>query len=151
MASVSISQTIVFITALVAAVGVATTLSVSVLDINNTLSEQGLAVADDIQTDVTIVSDPGSPDSIYDGGTVTLLVRNDGTRDLRPTAAQIAVLLDGEYADGVTVTELGETDETWAPGEVVRITFDRTLDSGTHRVVVSLRGDEETMSFWVPA
>lgn len=87
MASVSVSELILFIAALTVALGVATTLTTNVADISNSIGERGGSVSDDIKTDVEIISDSGTPESIYDGdGNVTILVKNTARRHYRRTA-----------------------------------------------------------------
>lgn len=148
MANVSISELILFIAALTVAAGVATTLTANVMDISNAVSERGGGVADKIETEVEVINDPGSPDSIYDNSTdtVTILVKNTGERSLDASPDGIDVLVDGEYEsiDSVTVVSGGND---WDSGEVVRVNVTRSLSPGDHRVVVYVGEDEEVLRF----
>lgn len=148
MASVSISELVLFIAALAVAAGVATTLSANVMDISNAVSERGGGVADKIETEVEIISDPGSPSSVYDENstTVSILVKNTGERTLDASPSGVDVLVDGQYAtvENVTVVSGGAQ---WRSGEVVRVNVSRTLSPGDHRVVVYVGEDEEVLRF----
>jgi flagellar protein FlaG len=146
LANVSISELVLFIAALTVAAGVATTLTANVMDISNAVSERGGGVADKIETEVEVINDPGSPSSIYDNGTVSVLVKNTGERTLDASPSGIDVLVDGSYAtiDKVTVVS-GGTE--WQSGEVVRVNVTRTLSSDDHRVVVYVGEDEEVLRF----
>ena len=149
MASVSVSELVLFIAALTVAAGVATTLTASVSDISQVVSERGSGVADQIASDVEVISDPGSPSSIYDGnGTVTVLVKNTGSDTLPVDPDSVELLVNGTYTQVSTVTVAGA--ESWGEGEVATVTAERSLPPGEHRVVVIVHGDRETLRFRVP-
>lgn len=151
MASVSVDKLVIFIASLLVAATVASTLTASVVDLDQTLRGSGLAAADKIETDVDIVGDTGS-DAFYNDttGNVTLLVKNTGQKDLYAQTSQIDVFIDGQY---VTVDALARPDNTtgdvWAPGEIVRLTVSHDLDPGEHTITVHLVGDEETVTVYV--
>lgn len=151
MASVSASKLVLFVASLIVAATVASTLTASVMDLDEALQGSGVAAADRIETDVEIVSDPGS-DAVYDDatGTVTLLVKNTGEKDLYAEASQVDVLIDGEY---VTVdafaTPEANADAAWDRGEIVRITVSRSLDPGEHVVTVHVDGDRDSLTIYV--
>lgn len=148
MANVSISELVLFIAALTVAAGVATTLSANVMDISNAVSERGGGVADKIETEVEVISDPGSPSSVYDNDTdtVSVLVKNTGERTLDASPSGIDVLVDGQYATVENVTVVSDGSQ-WRSGEVVRVNVSRTLSPGDHRVVVYVGEDEEVLRF----
>lgn len=151
MASVSVSELVLFIAALTVAAGVATTLTASVSDISQVVSERGSGVADQIATDVEIISDPGSPSSIYDDagrGNVTVLVKNTGGTTLPADPDVIEFLVNGTYTRVSNVSVVGT--DTWSEGEVATVTAQRSLPPGEHRVVVIVEGDRETLRFRVP-
>lgn len=149
MASVSISELVLFIAALTVAAGVATTLTASVSDISRVVSERGTGVADQIATEVEVISDPGTPDSIYDGsGNLTVLVKNTGDSVLDGDPGGVEVLVDGEYVAVSNLSVVGA--ESWRTGEVAVLTVERSLDPGEHRVVVIVNGDRELLRFRVP-
>lgn len=147
MATVSVSELVLFIAAITVAAGVATTLTASVTDISSVVSERGSGVADDIATEVEIISDPGSPDAIYANSTVTLLVKNTGERTLAAEPGQVDVLVDGTYVTVDDVTVVGAAE--WREGEVARVTVSKTLSPGSHRVVVFVDEDRELIRFRV--
>ena len=150
MASVSVSHLIIFIAALTVSVGVATTLTVNVQSMTASMDERGESVANDIETDVTIISDPGSPASIYDGaGNVTLLVKNTGDRPIDVEDDPPDVLIDGRYQPSPTVTVIGDTSTTWGEDDVIRVVVDESLESGGHRATVRTGSAEATMRFRV--
>lgn len=151
MASVSVSHLIIFIAALTVSVGVATTLTVNVQSMTASMDERGESVAEDIETDVGIISDPGSPESIYNGtdGEVTLLVKNTGDRSISVDGEPPDVLINGRYVPAPTVTVVGGNSSTWGEGDVVRISFSRSLDAGEHRATVRVGSAEDTMRFRV--
>lgn len=152
MASVSVSHLVIFIAALTVSVGVASTLTVNVQDMSVSIDERSDSVAEDIETDVAVISDPGSPQAIYDDsdGEVTLLVKNTGNRPIYTDASEIDVLIDGRYAVEPNVTVVGDPGSTtWRQGGVVRVTVPRSLDSGEHRAAVRVRSAEDTLLFHV--
>jgi flagellar protein FlaG len=148
MANVSISELVLFIAALTVAAGVATTLTANVTDISNAVSERGGSVADKIETDVEVISDPGSPSSIYDNDseTVTVLVKNTGEQTFAAEPSQVDVLVDGSYETVDNVTVVG-SESTWRTGEVARVNVSTALSSGEHRVVVYVDEDKEVLRF----
>lgn len=151
MASVSVSELVLFIAALTVAAGVATTLTASVSDISQVVSERGSGVAEKIASDVEVISDPGSPASIYDdagSGNVTVLVKNTGGDTLPTDPDAIEFLVNGTYTQVSTVTVVGT--DSWSEGEVAIVTAKRSLPSGEHRIVVIVNGDRETLRFRVP-
>ncbi|MFC7045653.1 flagellar protein G [Halobacteriaceae archaeon GCM10025711] len=91
MANASITELVLFIAALTVAAGVATTLTANVAEISNAVQERGDGVADNIETEIDVITDPGSPSAIYNGTseTITLLVKNTGERSLTPEARQL--------------------------------------------------------------
>ena len=148
MASVSASSLILFIAALLVATSVAGVMTNSVTDISESLEDKSLDATQRIDTDVTVISDAGS-DAVYDpdAETVTVLVKNTGRATLSSAPERLDVLLDGRYvrANEVSTTVLG--DDHWAPGAVLRVEIDSTLETGEHRVVVVVNGDESTLRF----
>ena len=151
MASASISELIMFIAAVTVAAGVATTLTLNVADISHSLDQQSLDFAADIDTDIVIISDAGSVDSMYDGSsTVTLLVKNTGERTLQADTTAVDILVDGRYVvpDDVQNKRDGGSTE-WKRGDVVEITITSTLDPGVHRVTVLVDGDSDVIEFEV--
>jgi len=146
VASVSSSHLILFIASLLIAASVAGTFTQGVQRLSSALGDRSLDVAQDVRTDVEIISDSGS-DAIYDDSTdtVTVLVKNTGSLDLPADSDQIEVLVDGRYQVDVTVTVLD--GEAWRVGNVVELEISETLDAGDHRVTVIVNNDEEVLEF----
>jgi len=151
MASVSVSHLIIFIAALTVSVGVATTLTVNVQSMTVSMDERGESVAQDIETDVTFISDPGSPASIYDAEneTVTLLVKNTGDRSISIGGDPPDVLIDGRYEPAPDITVVGDSSPTWGEGDVIRIVVSESLAEGEHRATVRVGSAEDTLRFRV--
>jgi flagellar protein FlaG len=149
VASVSVSNLILFIAAMAIAAGVAGTMVDSVSGVSEALGAKSVDVAQDIETEVEVISDPGSG-AIYDDGAteVTLLVKNTGSRSLPASAEGLELLIDGQYVPpgDVSVSVIGGGE--WRPGEVVRVRVDRSLGAGEHRVVVIADADREVLTFY---
>ncbi|WP_224333878.1 flagellar protein G [Haloprofundus halobius] len=149
MSSSGITQLVLFIAALTVAAGVATTLTANVNDISGSLDSRGDNIVEGIDTDIEIISDPGSPESIYDdtedNETVTLLVKNTGERTLS-TERGVDVVVDGRYIPVDTVTVVSDAS-AWRPGQTVRVTASAALDPGDHRAVVHVDGDSAELLF----
>ena len=147
MASVSASHLILFIASLVIAAGVAGTFTQGVSRLSQGIDDQSLEVADEVRTDIEVISDAGSP--VYDNSskTVTLLVKNTGTSTIPADSRFIEILLDGQYRTNVTVTVVD--GEQWRPNNVVRIVISNTDLSagGDHRAKLIVNGDEEVFRF----
>lgn len=148
MASTSASTLIIFIAAVSIAAGVSGALVDTVGGIADSIDEQGVDVANQIDTDVEIISDPGS-DAVYKetDDEVWLLVKNTGRRTIATDDTSVEVLIDGQYVSrsDYTVTVLDGSD--WKDGHVVRIVVDRTLSAGDHRATVIVETERETLRF----
>lgn len=147
MADSTIPSLVMFIASIILAAAVSGVLINTVGGVSRAVDAQGGDLADNIETDVEIISDAGSP--VYDAGSgnVTLLVKNTGQRSLPADAVVLDVLLDGQYQTEVTVTEVTGGTE-WDQGDVVRVEVNvGSLSSGDHRVKLVTRGDEEVFTF----
>jgi flagellar protein FlaG len=147
MASASVSHLIIFIASMVIAAGVVGTATGSVDRFSGAIEDRSLDVSEEVRTDMEIISDAGSPVYNVSGNdNVTLLVKNTGSRNLKPDANLVDVLVDGRYVASVTVEPISGT--TWERHEVVRLHIDAgTLSPGDHRVKVVVDGDEEVFTF----
>jgi flagellar protein FlaG len=150
VASVSASHLILFIASVLVAASVAGTITSTVGQLSEGVSQQGSDLSEDVRTDVEIISDSGA--QVYDrngNGNVTILVKNTGSSQLAPTSSSMDVLLDGLFQQPVEVTVVdGDNPNSWRPGEVVRIeTSAPALDPGDHRVKLIVNGDEEVFEF----
>jgi flagellar protein FlaG len=149
VASTSASSLILFIAAVTIAAGVATTMVTSISDVSQSMDDQSVDVARAIDTDVEVISDPGSG-AVYDGkGTVTLLVKNTGGRTIDADPDAVDVLVDGRYVPAANRSTEVVDGQRWEPGSVVRLTVEADLDPGSHRVSVVLDGDEEVFRITV--
>lgn len=152
MASVSASSLILFIAAIAVAATVSGAMVNTVADISNSVDQKGVDVANEIDTDVEIISDAGS-DAVYDESTynVTVLVKNTGDRTLEASPERIDVLLDGQYvsSDDLDVTVV--SGDAWREGDVIELEIDNEADigNGEHRVTVIVRDHREVFTFFV--
>ncbi len=137
------------------AASVAGVLVTNVNDISNSIDAYSGDVADKIDTDVEIISDPGS-DAVYNASgdeNVTLLVKNTGQKTLAGDGSDLDILLDGEYVatDVLTTTvPVGGGNDPWRRGVVAELEIDRALEIGAHRIVIDANGDREVFEFYVP-
>ena len=150
MASVSASHLILFIASVLVAASVAGTITTTVQDLSNAITDEGVDVTNEVRTDIEIISDSGAP--VFDrggNGNVTLLIKNTGTRRLPADTTGIDVLLDGRLQADITLTVVDSEDpEVWSPGDVAELQISAPgLESGDHRVQVTVRGDEEVFRF----
>lgn len=113
------------------------------------LGDRGADVSSEIRTDITIISDAGSPDSIYNSSDseVTILVKNTGSQRLANSSSNFEFILDGEYQTSLSTRVVG-SDTSWSPGAVVEITVSGVnLDAGDHRILLIVNGDREEFEF----
>jgi flagellar protein FlaG len=148
MASTSVSSMILFIAAMLIAASVAGTLVTSVGDVSGSIDARSADAAETIDTEIDVISDPGS-DAVYDGTTVTLLVKNTGNGRLPTDASKPDVLVDGQYVGAADRTLTVVSGSEWRSGNVVRLELTADLDPGEHRVVVIINGDREVFEFYV--
>jgi flagellar protein FlaG len=154
MASLSASSLILFIAAIGIAAGVSGVMVDSVGGISESITTHGDSVEEQLDTDITIISDTGS-DAIYDAtnDTVTVLVKNTGARPLPTEPDLVDVVFDGEYVvpSSTTIDVVSTNTGTWKEGEVIElvIDLDGSLATGEHRATVIVDGDEEVLRFYV--
>lgn len=146
MASVSSSTLIIFIASILVAASVAGTMTNGVQRLSGALGDRSVDVSQQIETDVEIISDPASPEAVYDDASnnVTLLVKNTGSESLAAQPRTFDVIVDGQYATELTVEVVD--GGSWGPGNVVRVTATSvSLSPGDHRIVVIVNGDREVL------
>ncbi|QCS41364.1 flagellar protein G [Natrinema versiforme] len=153
MAGDSVSTLILFIAAMLVAAGVAGTLVTNVNELSNSVDTQSADVTDKIDTDIEIISDPGS-DAVYnsDGAeNVTLLVKNTGQKTLADDGTGLDVLVNGSYISDEAMTVTVQDDGgPWRRGTVAELEIDQSLATGAeHRVQVTVNGAEEVFEFYV--
>ena len=150
MASVSTSHLILFIASMIVAASVSGVLIDGVQRLSMAVDDQSVDVSRNIRTDVEVISDPAAG-NVYDDGnmTVTLYVKNTGSRRLAATANQLDVLVDGAYRTDVAVTVVDDEDGTWDVGNVAEVVIGGKLGDGDHRVLLIVDGDREVFNFHV--
>ncbi|ELY68254.1 flagellin [Natrinema versiforme] len=152
MAGDSVSTLILFIAAMLVAAGVAGTLVTNVNELSNAVDTQSADVTDKIDTDIEIISDPGS-DAVYDdtSGTVTILVKNTGQKTLADDGTGLDVLVNGSYISDEAMTVTVQDDGgPWRRGTVAELEINQPLATTTeHRVQVTVNGAEEVFEFYV--
>lgn len=148
MASVSSSTLILFIASILVAASVAGTMTTGVQRLGGALSDRSVDVSQEIRTDIEIINDPGSPSSIYNNGTITLLVKNTGSQTLSATRGVFDILIDGRYVTPGDITQVEVVGGgSWQTGDVVRLTITQDIPEGDHRIAVTVNGDEELLKF----
>lgn len=148
MASVSSSTLIIFIASLLVAASVAGTMTNGVQRLSDALGDRSVDVSQEIRSDVEIISDAASPDSIYDSANnnLTLLVKNTGSQELSTSTDTIDVIVNGEYKTSKTIEVVDGSQ--WGPGNIIRLNATNVdLASGDHRVVIVVNGDREVLEF----
>ena len=150
MSGVSASHLVIFIASIVVAAGVAGTLVTQVDRVSTSIADQSEDVEEQIDTDIRIISDTGSPDTIYDSGsdTLTLYVKNTGDTEPQLERTDIDVLIEGSF-NSPDVQRVDDNDETgvWLPGTVIEVTVGDVDISGDTRVTVSVHENEDTIRF----
>ena len=153
MGSVSATHLILFIASLVIAVGIAGTLVMEVGKLDRAIEQRGTNVADEIETEVVIISDEGSSEAIYDpdatDDNVTILVKNIGSESLPVDERVVDVLLDGNYVSNNDIERVDRIDvdgsSTWRPGGVVEITVTGHDPAGDTEITVIVDGSEDSI------
>jgi flagellar protein FlaG len=143
---------ILFIASMLIAASVAGVFTNSVQQLSGAIDDQGLAVSDNVRTDIEIISDNGTGACVYNcsgSGNLTLLVKNTGSQRLDAQSEQIELLINGQFQvpGDITIEVLGESD-TWDRGTVIRMNVTEDLPSDQdNRAKVIVNGDEEVFEF----
>jgi len=113
-------------------------------------------VSQQVRTDVTIISDPGSNIVVENGDEevdVTIHVRNTGSQTIPARESAIDMFLNGQFQgeEDFTIEVQGTTDnaDVWRPDEVVEITItaeEADLDTD-NRIFLTVNGDQEEFEF----
>jgi len=150
MASSSVSSLILFIAAMLIAASVAGTMVTNVAQVSDAIDSRSVNAEQRIDTEVEVISDPGSS-AVYDDGstTVSVLVKNTGSNTLPAEPGKVDVLVDGEYVQSSSQDFTVLEGSKWRSGTVVRLEIDRSLSGGEHRVVLVVNGDREVFTFYV--
>ncbi len=146
MSGVSASHLVIFIASIVVAAGVAGTLVTQVDRVSTSIVDQSDEVEAQIDTEIRIVSDPGSPESIYDGEDLTVYIKNTGDQDLEIGPGTVDVLIEGSFNEPDDVERVDDSDATiWDPGTVIEVTVEEADVEGETRVSVAAGGNEDTI------
>ncbi|MCD2204318.1 hypothetical protein [Halobacterium sp. KA-6] len=152
MASVSSTHLVLFIAAILVAASVAGTVTEGATRLGGALGDQSQQHAEDIDAEIKIVSDAGSPQSIYDHSseTLTLYVKNVGGSTLSTDPDTISVLVNGNYQTDIETTVLDA--DSWGTGNLLRIRTDISLQPRADtRIVVTPTGARDVFLFRTPA
>lgn len=147
MASVSASHLIIFIASILVAASVAGTITSTVGQLGEAVDDLGVDASQEVRTDIEIISDSGAAVYDTDGNeNITLYVKNTGSQRLPADGSGLDVLLDGVYWSDVSMSVV--EGDSWQPGAVVRLEISAPdLDSGDHRVQLTINGDREVFEF----
>ncbi len=151
MASVSSTHLVLFIAAILVAASLAGTVTQGATQLGSALGDQSQQQAEAVDAEIEIVSDAGSPESVYDHdtGTLTLYVKNVGGSTLPTDPDVISVLVNGEYQSDVETTVLDAA--SWGDGNLLRLRVDVSLQPRADtRVVVTPTGARDTFRFRTP-
>lgn len=157
MSSVSATHLILFIASLVIAVGIAGTLVMEVGKLDTAIENRGTNVAEEIETEIAIISDEGASAAIYDPDAadddVTILVKNIGSQSVPVDERVVDVLIDGTYISNSDIVGMERIDvdgsETWRPGGVVEITIANHDPSGDTELTVIVDGGEDSIQVYL--
>jgi len=148
---VSSAHLVLFIAAILVAAVLAGTMTQSASRLGNAIEESSGAESAQTDAEIAIVSDPESPNAVYDNAseTLTVYVKNVGASTLPSGAADVTALVNGHHQSDVRTTVLD--DDQWRPGSLLRVRVNVTLADGAHtRVVVNPTGARDTFTFTTP-
>lgn len=141
-----------FIAAILVAASLAGTVTEGTTQLGSALGDQSQQQAEAVDAEIEIVSDAGSPESVYDHdtGTLTLYAKNVGGSTLPADPDVISVLVNGEYQTDVEATVLDAN--SWGDGNLLRLRVDVSLQPRADtRVVVTPTGARDRFRFRTPA
>ena len=144
MASGAVSETVLFIGAIIIATALVGAFGALVGNVADGIRFHGNVLGAELKTDIAVINDPlamtTSPLTVYVKNTgVALLYVNETT-----------VMLDGEVSGNKTYDVLDSgNDLTWRGGDVLKIVVnDLTVSSGDHRIrVVAGTGVDAELEF----
>lgn len=149
-AETSSTHLIFFIVAMIIAAGVAGVIYTNVNAVANATQSAGNTLSKQLQTDITIINDPGNiPKS---GDTYTFYVKNTGKSTL--TTELVSVLINGVYIpdDDVQKTVIGGgTTTVWRISEVLQldVTY-ASMPSGDNNLrLITENGVDDSLEFTI--
>jgi flagellar protein FlaG len=148
-AETAITHMILFIAAVIIAMGVITVLSTNIQSLTGATYLGSKFLSDQIRTDITIINDPEIvPYDSYEKR-YTFYAKNTGVSELNTEF--ITILVDGMLIEPSNLqTSVIDGDVVWRPGDVlvVNVTMPSALSSGDHRVmIVAENGKSASLSF----
>ncbi|RQG99157.1 flagellin [Natrarchaeobius oligotrophus] len=155
MSGVSATHLILFVASLTIAAAITGTLVVETGQLSNAIETRGSNVADEIKTDVAVISDEATTEAVYDESEneVTVLVKNTGSRSLSTDPSTFDVLVDGTYVpSGQLTTERVDADsDAWRPGGVVEVTVDleEKAPNGDTEIAIIVNGNEDSIDVYI--
>lgn len=149
-AETSSTHLIFFIVAMIIAAGVAGVIYTNVNAVANATHSAGNTLAQQLQTDITIINDPGNiPKS---GNVYTFYVKNTGKTTL--TTELVSVLINGVYFPDEDVQKTvigGGTTTTWQPTDVLQldITYPGMPTGDNYLRVITENGVDDSFEFTI--
>ena len=146
-AETSSTHLIFFIVAMIIAASVAGMIYTNVNAVVNSTQSASSTLSRQLQTDITIINDPGNiPES---ENTYTFYVKNTGKSTL--TTELVSVLINGVYIDDKDVnrTVIGGTTTVWRTSEVLQldVTCESTLSGDNDLRVITENGVDDFLEF----
>ncbi|APW97388.1 flagellin [Halobiforma lacisalsi AJ5] len=156
MSSVTATHLIMFVASLVVASAVAGTVIMEVTEVGSSIETRGSAVAEEIDTEIEIISDETKPNAMVeedaDGNVVaiTVLVKNIGDESVDTYPGAVDALVDGSYTNVQRVERVDSDTGNWGPNGVVEIEIDTTDReiSGDTEVAIIVNGNEDAIDFY---
>ena len=145
MAEAAVTHSIYFIAAVIMAVAVIGTINSSVQEITTASSGNSRMLADQMKTDITIISDP---DEIPNNK--IFYVKNIGTKTL--DGALTDVIVNGVYTseDDMNKSVIGRSDLVWKGTGILQIEIDTPAPSGDNKIkIITQNGVSDEMDFTI--
>ena len=148
-AETSSTHLIFFIVAMIIAAGVAGMIYTNINAVVNSTQSASSTLSNQLQTDITIINDPGNiPES---GNVYTFYVKNTGKSTL--TTELVSVLVNGVYIPDAAVQKTvigGGTTTVWRTSEVLRldVTYASMLSDNNLRVITE-NGVDDFLEFTI--
>lgn len=149
-AGASATQMVFFITSVIIALSVVGAIFLNIQSISSAAIMGSKTFAEQLKTDITIISDPELIPYNSSSGIYTFYVKNTGKEELG--IQYITVIIDGTIVadSNLNKTILGN-DPMWLSGDVLQINATTSLSASSHNIrVITDNGIEDTFSFRIP-
>ena len=149
-AGASATQMVFFITSVIIALSVVGAIFLNIQSISSAAIMGSKTFAEQLKTDITIISDSESIPYNSSSGIYTFYVKNTGKEELG--IQYITVMIDGTIVSdsNLNKTILGN-DPMWLSGDVLQINATTSLSASSHNIrVITANGIEDTFSFRIP-